>query len=279
MDYLLKQQLLNALGRLTIDNTFHGMYPHIQISPGLQFPSKLTIAKPCNRSICPRAFSAARCPRASRDLKHPPTHAPRAPVALTQCALPRPRRASHTRAPCQAGPGLFLHRNCFFEMLPMRRARACCPPPFRRPCARCPAPAAYRARAPSRAYLWAGSLGFTPGAVHAPAAVAPRPAPTAPCIPTQFDWEDVINSPPLHSGLYEGLNPGNFVPVDPARLRRAEAGGDAFVLTVSMHERDCFGHREKRQRHGYGTLRARKCTQLSAFGSPPSSLPSLATHG
>ncbi|KAJ7714834.1 hypothetical protein B0H14DRAFT_3522880 [Mycena olivaceomarginata] len=229
MDYLLKQQLLNALGRLTIDNVFHGILVTAVSAPELSAPPALHGARTlpvilnillrhavCGMHAIPTpstavpllavppppltawahaAYSAQLHPEPG--LSHGPNTFPSMPPmrrAHMRCA---PLRASHTRAPRQAGSGLFLHYNQFFEMLPMRRARACCPPPFRRPCARCPTPAAYCARAPSRAYLWAGSLGFTPGAVHAPAAVAPRPAPTVPCVPTR-----VPLSPPNHRDLH-----------------------------------------------------------------------------
>ncbi|KAJ7898310.1 hypothetical protein B0H14DRAFT_3424684 [Mycena olivaceomarginata] len=212
MDYLLKQQLLNALGRLPIDNTFHGILVTAVSAPELSAPPALhgaralpVILNILRHAVC--GMHAIPAPSTAVPLLAVPPPPLTAWAHAAYSAQPHPEPGlSHgpntfpSMPPMRrahAGSGLFLHYNRFFEMLPMRRARACCLPPFRRPCARCPTPAVYCARAPSRAYLWAGSLGFTPGAVHTPAAVAPCPAPTAPCIPTR-----VPLSPPDHRDLH-----------------------------------------------------------------------------
>ncbi|KAJ7792127.1 hypothetical protein B0H14DRAFT_3890168 [Mycena olivaceomarginata] len=249
MDYLLKQQLLNALGRLTIDNAFHGMYPHIQISPGLQFPSTLTIAKPLPGIARPPVATTLKItlPPSALPvilnilLRHAVCgmHALPAPsTAVPLLAVPPPPLTAWAHATYSAQPhpkpGLSHGPNTFPSMPPI---------------AHCPAPGAHRiparlARLGRACFCTAtDSLRCCPCAALAPAArrLFAGPAPAAPPPPRiaharpagPTSGPVLSDSPQAPYTRLPLLRPAPppprpFVPVNPARLRRAEAGGDAF---------------------------------------------------
>ncbi|KAJ7799662.1 hypothetical protein B0H14DRAFT_3885993 [Mycena olivaceomarginata] len=177
-----------------------GIYLPIRIPPGLQSSHKVTRANPCDLDLCCRSVSVThRAPPAATPTENYPTLQRTSRTLLCLCSLSRPLRSlSRLAAPITPAHALrqdisglqdvvLLPMRCALPRVAPQAPRPHLPPaplaltphPLPGPTAQC-----VPARVP--AHFWAGSLGSTPNAAHAPAAHRCCAGPVRPALPSPY---------------------------------------------------------------------------------------------